>query len=254
MGILNVTLNPNDKNGAWTLSNGNLTATTNASHNNIRATHGKISGKWYWEVKFDSGSVDIMIGIANKLYPITSTVYSGTKGDALNFRAYRPAVSGNKFPENVAYGTASVVGNVIGIALDLDNYKLEFYKNGVSMGVSHTNLSGIGEVFPFLKDYTSASKTITVNFGETAFAYPIPSGYNAYSKGYSVNKLLISNGGNGYKHDGTSWVNAGIIPTVKADRDTFYSTHGMDTITKSQLSTLSNVLPNGVGKISIAKV
>lgn len=53
---------------------------------------------------------------------------------------------------------------------------------------------------------------------------------------------------------GTAWVNAGTIPTVKMDRDNFYTTHGMDIITEEQLKTLASDLPNGIGKITVAKV
>lgn len=194
MAIVNVTLNPNDMGTGQTLSNGNLTDTTLTTNSVIRATHGKTTGKWYWEVKLDSGNVNLFLGVSNKLFPLSSSMTQGTTGNALNYRGYYGG-TGYKYPETTTYGSAWVIGNVIGVALDLDNGKLEFYKNGVSMGVSHTNLAGMGEVFPMFLDQSTSSKTFTVNFGFSNFVYPIPTGYSAYVN-YIVNKILIqsSNG------------------------------------------------------------
>lgn len=189
MAIVNVTLNPDDKNGSWNLSNGNLTATfAETTLGNIRATHGKITGKWYWEVKLDSGNIAMFIGIANKQYPITDTSFNGT-GNVSNTRTYY-GNNGNKNPEYTTYSTGWSVGDVIGVALDLDIGTLEFYKNGISMGISHTNLTGMGEVYPFFKGGSSNTRTFTVNFGATPFVYSIPTGFTAYNR-YNVNKFLI---------------------------------------------------------------
>lgn len=186
MAIKNVTLNPNDRNGTHTLSNGNLTDIIASTNANIRATHGKARGKWYWEVKLDSGDVAVVIGVTNKSYPITSTSFT----DA-NLRAYH-ASSALRYPEGTAFGSAWVVGVVIGVALDLDNGTLEFYRNGVNLGFSHTNLKVLGEVFPFITTSTATTRTITVNFGATAFAYPIPSGFMAYVN-YPIVKMTLKN-------------------------------------------------------------
>ncbi|MFS0855119.1 SPRY domain-containing protein [Paenibacillus taichungensis] len=179
-------------NGNMTLSNGNLTIVSAVAINeagNIRATHGKISGKWYWELRLDAGATTLFAGIASKTYPITNAEYAGTSSDALKIRAYY-GNSGNRLPENTSYGTTISVGNIIGVALDLDSGTLEFYKNGVSMGVSHTNLKGLGEVFPLFKSMGSTSRTITANFGATAFATPIPSGFKAYNDEV-ITRILI---------------------------------------------------------------
>ena len=186
MGIINVTLNPNDASSGNTLSNGNLTVVS-TTQLGIRATHGKTSGKWYWEVRMDSGDMLGIIGVSNKGFSLTSVTYT-----SINWRAYY-GFTGYKFPENSPYGTAWALGNTIGIALDLDNGTLEFYKNGVSMGISHNNVKELGEVYPTLVGNRSQSKTITFNFGATPFTYPIPNGFSAYAM-YPSSKFLISSG------------------------------------------------------------
>lgn len=215
---INATWNPSDMNGAMTLSNGNLTivsaiAATGAG--NIRATHGKTSGKWYWEIKLDAGGTTLFAGIASKSYPITSVEYIGSSSDALKIRAYY-GNNGNKLPENVSYGATSAVGDTIGVAMNLDIGTLEFYKNGVSMGVSHTNLQGMGEVFPFFKSMGTVSRTITANFGATAFSYPIPSGFKAYND-ERVDKFLISSGDGNFYSTTRSILSSNIIPAMTSN-------------------------------------
>lgn len=187
MEILNVTLNPNDMGTGFTLSNGNLTISSSTDNRGIRATHSKITGKWYWEVRFDSGQVNAShIGISNKQFLLTSLSPTSS-----NWRAY--FATGRILPENIAYGDTGLIGNIIGIALDLDNGILEFYKNGVSMGRSHTNVKELGEVYPTFTSYSASSKIMTVNFGATPFIYSIPSRFYSYDgRQYkSVNKSLI---------------------------------------------------------------
>ncbi|SCY72110.1 F5/8 type C domain-containing protein [Paenibacillus polysaccharolyticus] len=181
-----VTLNPNDTGSGFTLSNGNLTFVSATDYRAIRATHGKSYGKWYWEVRYDAGVRNVHIGISNKQFSLSGNFVP----DSTNWRTYY-GNTGNKYPENTTYSTVWDVGNVIGVALDLDNGTLEFYKNSVSMEVSHTNIKLLGEVFPTLGSFSGSSKTVSINFGATPFVYSVPSGFKAYNLKYSY-KLLIS--------------------------------------------------------------
>lgn len=188
MEIIPVTLNPNDAGSGFTLSNGNLTIVSSTDFRAIRATHGKTSGKWYWEVKYDSGVRNTHIGVSNKSFSLTGSIIATSP----EWRTYY-GNSGNKYPENTEYSTVWDVGNIIGVALDLDNGTLQFFKNGVSMGISHTNLKGMGEVFPTLGSFSGNSKTISINFGSSPFIYQAPSGFLAYYYKIS-NKILLSSG------------------------------------------------------------
>lgn len=209
---INVTLNPSDKNGSFTLTNGNLTMTSSAgSGANIRATHGKTSGKWYWEVKLDSGYNPVFLGIANKIASITSSsMYKD-----LNARVYY-GIDGSKYPEAVSYGSRWAVSDVIGVVLNLDNGTLEFYKNGVSMGISHTDVAGLGEVFPVFMDGSGTTKTFTVNFGATPFSYKIPKGFYSFDGNQygSYNKLLLQSDSGEIKSLVSGGYTDNVIPTM----------------------------------------
>ncbi|RPK28778.1 SPRY domain-containing protein [Paenibacillus xylanexedens] len=186
MAYINVSLNPLDVYGTGNvLSDNNLTDSLTGA-GNIRATHYKIEGKWYWEVKYVSGTNNgLFIGIADKSFVITTN----SQADAKTRSIY--TVNGNKYPEATAYGSSWAINDVIGIALDLDNGTLEFFKNGASMGVSHTNVKTLIEVAPWFRNAGSHTIVFSVNFGGTPFVYPVPNGYTAYGF-YPSNKFLIS--------------------------------------------------------------
>ncbi|WFR62116.1 hypothetical protein P9222_28300 [Paenibacillus amylolyticus] len=224
MEIIPVTLNPNDMGSGFTLSNGNLTVVTSTDYRAIRATHGKSNGKWYWEVKYDAGVKNVHIGVSNKSFLLTGNIVA----DSSMWRTYY-GNSGNKYPENTAYSTVWDIGTVVGVALDLDNGTLEFFKNGVSMGISHTNVKELGEVYPTLGSFSANSKTVTVNFGERPFLHNVPSGFKAYNLVYS-NKFLISSEGkhysitNKYKDNAIPAMTSNTTPSGVVDASSTYTT------------------------------
>lgn len=172
--------------GSVVLSNNNLTVSLSGLNSNTRANVGKISGKWYWEITvITSGNNAICIGIHNTN---SFSAYSSP-----NARYYY-AINGNVFPENTLYGNTYITGDVIGVALDLDIGTFEFYKNGASQGISHTNIKSMGEVFPFLMFASSSSNAqLTANFGASTFRYSIPFEYHSYdgSQYGSLSKILL---------------------------------------------------------------
>lgn len=150
-----VTWNPNDKNVSTGLSTDNLTVIGSGLNTGIRTTVGRSVGKYYWEYKVVTAG-NVALGIANSSAPL-HWISSGAYGN--NARLY---------DGNIANG------DVIGVALDLDNGTIEFYKNGVSQGIAFTDISLLGvPVFPFVSNGSSVNNTsITANFGATDFNYP----------------------------------------------------------------------------------
>lgn len=214
-----VTWDTVNKGSMATLSNGNLTVSIPNHYNIVRSSIGRSTGKWYCEMRVDySGYPAVLVGIINALAPLNTEIASTN-----NVRYY--ATNGRKFPENIAYASAYKAGDIISILLDLDNGKLEFWKNGVSQGVSHTNLSALGEVFISVKHGNQNDRSdVTANFGDSAFVYDIPTGYMPY--GNIAQKKILIKSNTEYSHYDTatfSWINIGSNPT-QAD----YLTHGME--------------------------
>lgn len=132
------TLNPSDKDAAITLSGGDLTmsSATNAWRS-VRATIGKSSGKWYWEVTNTTSSNPYWVrGIGNS----SATLADRVGIDSNGWGWYNDGVSTLKYTNNAssAYGALSSSGDVIGFALDMDAGTLVCYKNNVSQGTMYT--------------------------------------------------------------------------------------------------------------------
>jgi hypothetical protein len=163
-----------------TFVNGNTTATTGTSEYTwCTSTLGVSSGKWYWEVEYDakSGGSDVAyIGIT----PSTST--STTEQPLMSNNQYYYYSSGSG--EGVTMGDSYTTGDIIGIALDLDNNKIYFSKNGVwqNSGDPTSGATGTGAI-----SITDPSSTVLGNY--FAIVADGSSSYNATFK---------ANFGNGY--------------------------------------------------------
>lgn len=171
------TWNPADKGGGIVLSNGNRTvsfSTTPTDGGSVRSTIGKSSGKWYWEVFVEGSQSWCLPGVADSSAPMGSTNYYA--GGAGGYGYY--SANGGKYHSGgpFSYGTSTPPGGYIGVALDMDNGTLTFYRNGVSMGVAFTGLSGT--FYAAEGNYTLNAIASTTNFGQAPFVYPPPPGFN----------------------------------------------------------------------------
>ena len=199
------TLNPLVSNvtNAGTASEGNLQyLTTNAGYFGTVSTMGVSQGKWYCEIKMTAkNTVQVyMVGIDgdpnNSAY---NNLFAG--GISASYGYY--GNDGNKWNNNSgsAYGSAYDVNDIISIAMDLDNNKLYFAKNGTwqNSGVPTSGATGTGAIsisssptsgFYFFAVGDAGSThnvTMQCNFGNppyTANGYTDGAGYGNFS--YSV--------------------------------------------------------------------
>jgi hypothetical protein len=178
-------LNSLSKASASSITNGNLNGTTTtASEQGIYSTLGVSSGKWYFEsIPSSITSGGCMIGIA----PSTTQGDSGSPGLTVT-SGYGYYTTGSKYHgSGASYGNTFTTSDVIGCAVDLDNGKIWWSKNGTWQasgdpvagtnaaytGVSGTFVAGVGN-----GGVTSAS-TVSCNFGQQGFAYTPPTGFVA---------------------------------------------------------------------------
>jgi len=203
------TINPNDTyaSASGTIDEGmtKLVVTTSNLHT-AAGTIAPTNGKWYWEVELDAtdGSNPSNVGISNLELDDKSNMpsklawgygYNASTGDKQN--------SGN----NSSYGNSYGAGDIVGVAMDLDNGAVYFSKNGTfqasgdpTSGATKTNAAftwtptGTMNWVPYVADNTSGvSFTWLLNFGNPPFAvsssntdglygnfeYAVPSGYYA---------------------------------------------------------------------------
>ena len=178
------------------LSNGSNTFSSADSglHNLTISNLAVNTGKWYWEVKV-AGTVNnyTYIGIRDIDSNPTKNQYLGevTGGVALRSDGYYN-VDGS-FPSQFA-GISYGSGDIIGVALDLDNNKIYWYENGTLVnsggttvtnrlyapGASMVGNNGISN-FNFGNGFfgTTAITSAGSNGNGSLFEYDVPSGHYA---------------------------------------------------------------------------
>ena len=203
-----------------TFSNTNSTyQTNNSTYSRNTSTLGMAKGKYYWEVKIAA------VNQQSDYFPhvgITSTQITGNQdfvGKMANDYSWGTNSDGSNVKkwnnnQQTAYGTNFAVGDIVGVALDLDNNKLYFSKSGTfqesgdptsgstgtgaAFTVTAAASTPLGAYFPSVSNYDgTGNATFQANFGNgyfgtTAvssaqnpddgvgiFEYDVPAGYRA---------------------------------------------------------------------------
>jgi len=179
------------------LSNGNNTYTSpSGSFGSVLSTIGFTTGKWYFEYKWISGD-NSHVGIAKE--NINYNTYLGG-----NANAYSYFRNGQKWNNNSgsAYGDAYVFGDIIGVAVDLNNGALWFSKNGtwqnsatqaqIEAGTTtNSAFTGLTGEFFFAVGMGESNEVADFNFGNPPFT--ISSG-NADANGYGNFEYAVPSG------------------------------------------------------------
>ena len=192
----------------YTIANGNLSTNGTSSNTwrSLPATLASSSGKFYWEIKVASFSYAIHFGIQDVDQAVQTDNYAYQYS-----RAYMYLNDGtkNNGGSGSSYGNSWTANDIIGVALDMDNLKLYFSKNGVfqNSGDPTSGSTGTGSAFTLASGYAytpmfsshSSSDKYQINFGNghfgtTAvssagtnasgngvFEYDVPTGYTALS-------------------------------------------------------------------------
>ena len=199
-------------------SNGCLTITkTNSGYKPGLATFGAFAGKYYAEFKLETASGYTNFGVVNAFKSVFVGTGSGIDyiGDDTDGVAYQPGSSGLYYNNSTISGYGSAAqGDIIGIALDIDNGYVYWSKNGtfLNSGVPTSGSTGTGGyalsnlansngdnyyVIGVSVAGTGGTRTISCNYGQgffgtTAvasagtnasghgvFEYDVPTGYTA---------------------------------------------------------------------------
>ena len=209
------TMNPLDNfYNSSTFSNGNNTVQTSTSQYTYNtSTLGVSSGKWYCEIEYDATSYsdNATIGVISQ-FSTASSMELGNNSNDWGYYANGSIINNNSIS---SYGNSYTVGDIIGIALDLDNNKLYFSKNGTwqnsgdptsgatgtgAISITDPASTNIGSYFIAICHFDGSSNgTYKANFGNgyfgtTAvasagtnasgngiFEYDVPTGYTALS-------------------------------------------------------------------------
>ena len=205
------TMNPlesdRQQGGAATFAEGNLQITTSyvdadyQRYPQVYSTQAVSSGKWYFEMKIADSDTDSVMGIHspdNYSSDTTTNPYGGYATTSCIYTS-RGAVRIND-GNNTGHGTWSQ-NDIIGCALDIDNDKVYFHKNGTYIQSGDPAGNSGGQAIPSNTTYgftvgadaASDSGIMQVNFGNPIhtissgntdgdygnFEYAVPSGFYA---------------------------------------------------------------------------
>jgi len=192
------TMNPLDKTPigtSITYSDGNLTTTASSGSDWTQryslSNFVVSSGKWYVECKVGNiGTNQWYVGVIKNRQ---SATFSSSLGFLPNGVGYGHYAADGRIINNgsdLSSGSSFTTNDIIGIALDLDNGTLNFYKNGSANGSQVTSLDTTADWQFVGNSYSTAAWNW--NFGSPAFSissgnadanshgnfeYAVPSGY-----------------------------------------------------------------------------
>ena len=182
------TWNPLYAYGNQSFTEGNLQIATGSSGGST-GTIAVNTGKWYWECKVISTiSTARIAGIFQMIG--TNTDLGGT-GSVYYMADGQKNINGT----SSSYGASLTTNDIVGVAIDVDNRSVTYYKNGSSQGsISLTSVFNVGDyITACLVQSGGSSQTVGINFGSPYysansytdgagygnFSYAVPSGYYA---------------------------------------------------------------------------
>jgi hypothetical protein len=149
----------------------------------IRSKLGISSGKWYWEIKVTKVSAHTnmtRIGIADANVNLELPPGSDANG-------YVYSGTGNKYHSGsgVSFGLTYGNNDIIGVALDLDNGKIWFSKNGIWQGSGNPSTganpayTGIEGTFYAIAGIYGIDDKLTCNFGAGGLSFNTPTDFRS---------------------------------------------------------------------------
>lgn len=194
-GYQRTSLSSTDKRSGLTLSNSDLTAATSGGGPgwwSARATVGRTSGKFVFELAAKTGGSGVILGLLTQAANVSVDFYAGQ--DTTGFGYY---------PEGNALYLGGVGSSVLGaastglLAVDLDNRKFWAQATGGSWrGVGDTlgdptnpasgysfasGMAAGALLFPAIAVNGGTATSGTMNFGEAAFSAALPAGYRSWN-------------------------------------------------------------------------
>jgi len=167
------------------------------------STLGASSGKYYWEVKIDSsGSGKDFVGIADKVAGATDfTPYSGNNKMRSYYGSTGVSVVGST---GTAFGATFGTGDIIGVAMDLDNHKIYYSKNGAWQGSGNptTGANGLaidtspasGFYYAQAANIHNTASTFKTNFGNGYFGTDAVSSAGSNASGIGIFEYDVPTG------------------------------------------------------------
>jgi hypothetical protein len=171
-------------NASDTITNAGRTATFSSyAGGHVRTVHGKTSGVWYFEVDLsDQGSAGVNYGLAGVIDSTALHVEALASPSFVAPQVSWYAANGSIYVGDVATGVLSCTTPfIVGVELNAGTRQVRFYTtSGTS---SWYTLAGTGAIFGAFSSGASAEAIGTINAGQAAFMYGLPSSASPWGSG-----------------------------------------------------------------------
>jgi hypothetical protein len=166
-----------------TMSNANLSVSMACTNTTAKQARGTFlfpsSGKFYFEViPTTLSGIAIILGVVKFSAPTnggTDITPTFSVGDMYSYSSNTGIKSDGV--NTSAYGASFTISDVIGVAVDVDNGTLTFYKNNLSQGIAFSGLA-LNNYYPVVHCAGQNGNLVcTINFGQRPFAYTPPTGF-----------------------------------------------------------------------------
>jgi hypothetical protein len=190
------TANPTISNGGLTVSDGTGLGDETTS---VATMPFPKSGQYYAEVTITqdataTASGGVMVGVIDETYAYGADVVH-QRG------AYRNSGTITNLAAVVqTAGPTYTTGDIIGIAVDSTNGRVQYYKNNTAVGStpSYTFTAGTELFLQVSTDNVAGTKTFNVNFGQRPFNYTMPTGYKTLNT-YNLPTPTVKSGDDYFK-------------------------------------------------------
>lgn len=177
--------NPADKGADIVLSGANDEASNPSfTYQAVRSVTSRASGKYYAEMVINMTTADSNLGFANATFDVSVSNYVGVDANGVSY--YTDDGGINENASSTAYGNLLSAGDVLGIALDIDNSLAYFAVNGVWQNSADPAGGTGGYAFsatgPFMLACTPGdiSAVVTLRTADGDFTQTKPTGFSAW--------------------------------------------------------------------------
>ena len=176
-----------------------------SAHKSGYATMPVSAGKWYWEAEIDVVGDTSTIGVvaADSTFNLNQATYFYIGEFGFGFKNEGKKNNNAAVDSDITYGSSWSAGDIIGVALDMDNLKLYFSVNGTwqesgdpESGATGTNAAWTLDAgYNYVPAFHTHQNTVwKCNFGATPFGETAISSGNADGNGYGNFEYAVPSG------------------------------------------------------------
>jgi hypothetical protein len=175
------------------LKNEKLKLAAIGSFSSVRANNCVFKGKWCYEVTLLSNKL-CQIGWCQMTTPFRTKDGVGDDKTSYAYDGYRTC---KWHKEKERYGQNWDIGDVIGVCINLDDRKIEFFHNGISQGIAFEEIATGPNKAYFPGISISKNEKVLFNFGGQKMLYnyqgyePIDIPKSMYTNSYQVTSQLL---------------------------------------------------------------